>query len=705
MTAERHKPPSRADLLIELGCEELPPRAVDALREAFAAAMADKLEKANIEFDRAASRSFSTPRRLALQLASVAAAQPDQTIERRGPAVSAAYDADGNPTQAAEGFARSVGVDVESLERLSTDKGEWLYCEQHVPGKPLAELLFEIVDDALRQLPVPRPMRWADHDFSFVRPVHWVVVLHGDRVLPGTILGKSAGRETFGHRVHAPGPHALVSASDYEQTLLDAFVVADPGERRARIVETLTVTDPLVILEDDLLDEVNNLVEWPVAVPCRFDQDFLKVPHAALVASMQDHQRFFPVRANDVEPTNPGGELQPISNRFIGISNIDSEDVSQVRSGYERVIRPRLADARFFLEQDEKRPLIEFAPALDDIVFQQKIGTIGDKCRRVISISKHIADFLGIETGSCQRAAELCKCDLVTQMVGEFPELQGVMGAHYARVSGEPEEVATAIGEHYSPRFAGDAIPSTAAGQVVGLADRADTLVVCFAAGLAPSGNKDPFALRRAALGLVRILSEANLGLYLEDLLAWAGEGSPASLEVDRAILAEVAEFVLQRARGHYRERGYGTELVNAALAAPWTHFPDLEARLAALESFMGRPEAASLATANKRIGNILRKAGEDVTDEVQERSLILEEERLLFGAIRDISKQVEPLLARSDYAASLEALAGLKEPVDAFFDTVLVMDEDAELRRNRLALLDRLKSLFDGIADLSILG
>lgn len=690
---------STASLLIELGCEELPPLSVDVLREALFSGIAERLEKANVSFDRESSRSFSTPRRLAVLLGDVAARQPDQVIERRGPAVSAAFDQEGKPTPAARGFARSMGMEVEDLEQIENEKGAWLFCRQQVQGKPLEALLFDIMDETLRQLPVPRPMRWSDHEFSFVRPVHWLVVLHGTRVLEGTALGQQAGRVTRGHRIHSPGPHPLESAEDYEATLLQAQVIADAGARRARIVEALEAADGNVILDDALLNEVNNLVEWPVAVACRFDEAFLEVPHEALIASMQDHQKFFPIRARP-----DSDEATAISNRFLAISNIESTDVDQVRQGYERVIRPRLADARFFLEQDEKTPLVDFAPLLDSVVFQEKIGTIGDKSRRVSDISRKIANFLGIDPAPCARAALLCKCDLMTQMVGEFPELQGIMGAHYARASGESLEVAQAVGEHYSPRFAGDDIPGSAAGQVVSLADRADTLVGIFAAGLAPTGNKDPFALRRGALGLIRILSEARLQLGPATLLSWAAESLSPTQPAANQVLGEVESFVVQRARNHYRECGYATELISAVLASPWMHVPDLEARLEALNAFMGREEARSLAAANKRIGNILRKAGEETPTEVHEDVLELDEERTLLNEINEISDQIKPFLANYDYPASLEALATLRAPVDAFFDTVLVMDEDEQLRRNRLAVLARLKALFDNIADLSVL-
>lgn len=686
-----------ADLLIEIGCEELPPKSVDTLREAFFVGVADGLEKAQIGFNREASRQFSTPRRLALLLSGVESRQPDQDVERRGPAVAAAFDADGNPTPAATGFARSVGVEVEDLERVATDKGEWLYCRQLVKGKDLGGLLFDIINTALRTLPVPRPMRWSDNDFSFVRPVHWVVVMHGETVLPGEILGKQPGQITYAHRIHAPGAHTLSSAGEYEQVLLKGHVIADPQVRSARIVEELRQKDEQVIIDEGLLAEVNNLVEWPVAIACNFDEEFLAVPHAALIATMQDHQRFFPVS------TGSGGHAS-IANRFIAISNVDSKDFDQVRTGYERVVRPRLADSRFFLEQDAKKPLADYAPLLDDVVFQKKIGTIGDKTRRLAFISKKLAEFVGNSSENCARAAHLSKCDLVTQMVGEFPELQGTMGAYYALASGEEEDVSRAIGEHYSPRFAGDEIPATFDGRIVSIADRTDTLVAIFSAGLAPTGNKDPFALRRAALGLVRILSESEMAVPLSNLLEWAAESLSEKHSVDASTVGEVEAFIVQRARGHYLDKGYGANLVSAVLASPWSHIPDLDARLASLQAFMGREEAQSLATANKRIGNILRKAELEEIGQVNATSLVLDEEKQLFASFDDISKNIAPHLEHSDYPEALEALAGLAQPLDAFFDGVMVMDEDEALRTNRLSLLAGIKSQFDKIADLSVL-
>jgi glycyl-tRNA synthetase beta chain len=688
---------ARADLLVEIGCEELPPKALDELREALFSGVADELEKQLLAFDRAGSTAYSTPRRLALLLRDVAAGQQDLVQERRGPAVQAAFTADGEPTGAALGFARSVGMEVSELGRMTTDKGEWLYARVTQTGKSLDELIFPALEQAIRLLPVPRPMRWADHDFSFVRPVHWLVVLHGDRIIEGSLLGQTAGRLTRGHRIHAPGPHELTEAAAYPALLQQACVIVEPAARRQRIRALLEAADTNVLIDDSLLDEVNNLVEWPVVVPCTFEAEFLEVPHEALIASMQDHQKFFPVR----DPQDP----ERVSNRFLAVSNIDSLDPAAVREGYERVIRPRLADARFFLDQDQKKVLGDYLPLLDRVVFQQKIGTVGDKCRRLSEISAMLAKFISVDVEAARRAAALAKCDLMTQMVGEFPELQGRMGRYYALASGEAPEVAAAIGEHYAPSFAGDAIPATDLGRIVSIADRADTLVGIFAAGLKPSGNKDPFALRRAALGLLRILLEGGIAAPLDAILERACAQLPAGLDAGPDLLDEVREFVVDRLRGYYREQGFGAELVNAVLASDWDSLPDLDRRLRALDGFMGQDAAQSLAAANKRIGNILRKSTSETSGKIDADILVLPEEQALFEAVQRLRKIVEPLLEQGDYDRSLRQLAELKEPVDAFFDAVMVMDEDPALRANRLALLALLKSLFDRIADLSVLG
>jgi len=687
----------KADLLVELGCEELPPKALDDIREAFFNAVRAGLEKNKLSFDAKGSRSWSSPRRLAVLFHDVASGQPDQDQERRGPAVNAAFDNEGKPTGAALGFARSVGKDVSELETQETDKGQWLFARVHQAGKPLSELIYPILEQSVKQLPVPKPMRWADHDFSFVRPVHWLVVMHGERVIKGTLLGQQAANLTRGHRVHSPGPHELPSASDYAGVLQAAFVIADQGSRKSHIRQILEQSDPHVHIDVALLNEVNNLVEWPVAVSCTFEEEFLEVPHAALIASMQDHQKFFPV----LNANNP----DKVSNRFIAISNIESTHPPSVREGYERVIRPRLADARFFLEQDKQQSLESYLPLLDRVVFQNKIGSIGDKSRRMSAISEKIAEDIDLDIVVSARAARLAKCDLMTHMVGEFPELQGVMGQHYALLSGESSEVADAIGEHYAPRFAGDEIPASIYGKIVSISDRIDTLVGIFAAGLRPSGNKDPFALRRSALGLVRILIEADLDLSFDPLLVMASNELADQLEVSPELLSEIRDFVVDRLKNYYRDQGHGVELINAVLASGWNTLPDLDRRLKALAKFMGQEDSASLAAANKRIGNILRKSDETISPTIDVDLLLLSEEKLLFEEITSLDEQVRPLLEIGDYETSLKLLAGLRQVVDAFFDAVMVMDKDAALRINRLSLLAQLKALFDRIADLSVLG
>ena len=697
MTETKSPQTDTADLLVELGCEELPPKALDAIREAFYTSVQSGLESSNIRFSPEGSRSYSSPRRLAVLFRDVAARQPDQELDRRGPAISVAFDADGKPTGAAQGFARSIGKAVSELETVETDKGQWLCARIHEPGKSLSGLIYPILELAIKQLPVPKPMRWADHDFSFVRPVHWLVVMHGKKVITGELLGQQAANITRGHRIHSPGPHTLPDSASYEDVLFNAFVIVDQDRRKSKIREALLQADPDVHIDASLLNEVNNLVEWPVAVSCTFEEEFLEVPHAALIASMQDHQKFFPVLDQ--------GDSGKVSSRFIAISNIESTHTPSVREGYERVIRPRLADARFFLEQDKKQGLEANLPLLDRAIFQNKIGTIGDKSRRISVISGKIAEDLSIDPKPVSRAALLAKCDLMTQMVGEFPELQGVMGRHYALTSGELPVTAEAIGEHYAPKFAGDDIPGSEAGKIVSISDRLDTLVGIFAAGLRPSGNKDPFALRRSALGLVRILIEAEIDLPLNRLLALAANELAGQIEVAPELLLDVREFVVERLRNYYRDQGFDAELISAVLSSSWDTLPDLNGRLKALSDFMGQDDAASLAAANKRIGNILRKSDDPVSQMIDTNLFVFAEEKQLFDEITKLAEQVSPLLEKGDYETSLKQLAGLRKPVDAFFDAVMVMDDDPALRLNRLSLLAQLKALFDRIADLSVLG
>lgn len=696
MAARRR--PSHRHLLIELGCEELPPKSLRGLADAFFERSCEALHGAGFEFDRDGSARYYTPRRLAVLIANVPAQQPARMIERRGPAVTAAFDANGEPTAAALGFARAVGRAVDELERVQTEQGEWLFCRWEEPGQTLGEWLFPALQPVLDGLPIERPMRWSDHGFSFVRPVHWLLVMHGDEVLAGSLLGQAAGRQTLGHRLHSPGPHELGSAADYLALLADASVLADPMERKARIRDQAQAAAHRAggecRLTDALLEELNNLVEWPVAIECSFDPEFLDVPPEALIASMEEHQRFAPV-------LNPGD--QQLMPGFVAIANLESRDPAAVRSGFERVIRPRLADARFFWEQDLKRGLAPSCEALEGVVFHKELGSVGDKSRRLKILSEKIAEFIGIEPEPAGRAAKLAKCDLVSHMVGEFPGLQGTMGAYYAQATGEDETVAAAIGEHYRPRFSGDEIPASAHGRALALADRLDTLVGVFAAGLKPSGNKDPFALRRAALGVIRILLEGGHDLTLDRLLALAANALADQVDVSPVVLGEVREFILERLRAHCREQGYDARRLNAVLAAPLHGLVDFDARLQALDAFMQLPEAEPLVAANKRIGNILRDAGQDISDTIEEDNLIFDEERRLFEDVDALQDELRPLFEAADYTPALQRLAELKPVVDSFFDHVLVMDEDLGIRANRLALLRQLKALFDRVADLSL--
>jgi len=689
-----------ADLLIELGCEELPPKSLPTLGKVLFSGFLTQLEKAGLSFDGGASRVFYTPRRLALLISAVAESQPDQVLERKGPALVAAFDADNQATPAAIGFARSVGKTVDELETLKTDKGEWLYCRVEKEGKQLKDLLFPMLEKALAGLPVAKPMRWAANDFSFVRPVHWLVALHGTNVINGSLFGLQAGGATRGHRIHSPGPHNIGSADRYIQLLEAASVMADQDRRRQTIeqqaYELGETAGGKALIDANLLEEVSNLVEWPRSVLGSFDPEFLDVPSEALIASMQDHQKFFPVIDTD------SGVLM---SRFITVANLESKDVEAVRQGFERVIRPRLADARFFWDQDNKSSLDSWLPSLDNIVFQNKLGSVGDKSRRITAISKKLAEVTGVDTNASQRAASLCKCDLVSHMVGEFPELQGTMGRYYAEHSGENDSVAKAIGDHYRPAFSGDHLPTHAVGKVVAMADRLDTLTGIFASGLKPSGNKDPFALRRAALGLTRILLDGEVLIELDKALAISALVIQEQIPVPPDVLLEIRQFILERLKHHLREQGFDTRLVNAVMDAPIGTFPDLAARLEALRGFMRLDVSTNLAAANKRIGNILRKSDISPDGSIDEDKLIIDEEMLLFTEISKISIELHELYLQEDYTAALNLLAGLSVSIDAFFDHVMVMDEDLEIRINRLNLLLKLKGMFDRVANLALIG
>ncbi|MCF6264825.1 MAG: glycine--tRNA ligase subunit beta [Xanthomonadales bacterium] len=692
---------SHQNLLVELGCEELPPKALDKLSKALFEGVMAGLEKAGIEFNKDQSRLFNSPRRLAFRLHQVADKQADQSLKRRGPAVAAAFDDEGKPTPAALGFARSVNLDISDIAR--TEDGKHLYVEVAKAGQSLSSVLYPILEDALKKLPIPKPMRWGNHQISFVRPVHWLVVMHGDEVIAGSLFEQAAGKQTRGHRTHAPGPHTIGHADDYEGLLEKAFVMVDPEARKARILEQTNsvakAQGKRALIDSDLLNEVNNLVEWPVALSGSFDADFLEVPAEALISSMQSHQKFFPLLEDN--------DKQQLANQFITISNLESENPEAVRQGFERVIRPRLADARFFWDQDRKHGLESWKATLENVVFQKQLGSIADKSRRMAAISQHIADENGIDQTHAATAAALCKCDLMSEMVGEFPDLQGTMGRYYAQAAGEDNQVADAIEEHYQPRFASDKLPASPLGRTLALADRIDTLVGIFAIGQKPTGTKDPFGLRRAALGTVRILQFGAPDYSLSKLLANAANQLSQQLEVKPEVLVDAREFILERVRHHYQsESGYKAPLFNAVAAVEDDDLRDFDQRITALAAFMQRPEATALAGANKRIRNILQKVqktgANDLGGEIIATAGV---EQQLHQAITDMSDSVATLVVAKDYGSALDKLSTLRPLIDQFFEDVMVMDEDQAIRRSRLALVASVEKLFVQVADFSKLG
>ena len=700
----------KQDFLVEIGTEELPPKALRQLEQAFAAGIESGLAKAALAHG--ALCSFATPRRLAVRVRRLAARQDEQRIERRGPALSAAFDAAGAPTRAAAAFAASCGVPIEALERRTEPKGEFMYYTGVKAGAQTLELLPGIVQSALEGLPIPRRMRWGAGEAQFVRPVHWVVLLFGREVVPAVLLETPADRLTRGHRFHAPKPIRLTSPGAYERTLATrGRVVADFAVRREQIRTQVSAAAEALggraLLGEALLEEVTALVEWPVALTGRFERRFLELPREVLICTLQDHQRYFPVEDRD-------GALLPC---FITVANIESRDPTKVIEGNERVVRPRLADAAFFWAQDRKSPLAARIEALDAVTFQAKLGSLGERARRIGALAVHIGAALGQPAAPLERAALLCKCDLLSAMVGEFPELQGTMGAYYAAADGEDREVAAAIGEHYLPRAAGDALPLTATGTILAVADKLDTLAGIFAIGEKPTGTKDPFGLRRAAIGLARILLEKRLDVDLAVLLEFAARLAYADIERVAARTgksvpaaptagAELYDYVFERLRAYYLEgvepRTVTPEMFDAVLSTRPRSPLEFDARLAALGAFLALPDAASLTAANKRVANILKKAGDLPRQAPDPQLLGAGAERALYEALQALSPTVLAALERRDYAGALTELAGLRAAVDAFFDEVMVMDEDARLRANRLALLREMRTLFTGVADLS---
>lgn len=685
--------PDAADFLVEIGTEELPPKALKELEAAFAGHLAERLERERLPHT--GISSFASPRRLAVLASNLGKAQADRELEQRGPPVSVAYDASGGATAAARAFAAKCGVSVDALAVTKTDKGEWVSCRTIESGRNAADLLPAIVSDALDNLPAPRRMRWGSAGHEFVRPVHWVLMLHGEEVVEASLFGVTSGRLTRGHRFLSAGELSIGRPADYLRVLEQAFVLADFSRRRQVIVEDVrkgaASAGGTAVATEDLYDEVAALTEWPVALTGRFSEAFLALPREVIVATLTGHQRYFPIQDEQ-------GRLMAA---FVTVANLESKDPDRVRDGNERVVRPRLADAAFFWDQDRKLTLEARRRQLDDVVYQQGLGSVGDRSKRLAGLALAISRQRGLDPADAERAALLSKCDLVTGMVGEFPELQGVMGRYYALSSGEPAAVADALGEQYLPRFAGDLLPETPTGQILAVADKLDTLAGAFCLGRKPSGNRDPFGLRRAALGVVRITIEGKLDFDLPRLIEEACRAQPVA---DGASLREdIFDFILERLRAYYvDQRGLAPEIFESVRARRPPSLADFDSRVEAVSAFVGLAAAASLAASNKRIANILRQAGSDAYGPVHTGMLKDVAERRLYEAVLDAKTAVAPLLSARAYEAVLTQLADLRPAIDRFFDDVMVLTDDEPVRRNRLALLSGLQGLFLDIADIS---
>ena len=688
---------SHDDFLVEIGTEELPPKALRPLMESFGELLVRGVDEARLEHGEVTT--FASPRRLAVRIDALAYRQQDRSIEQKGPPVSIAFDEHGDATPAAVAFAKKCGVDVADLARRQTEKGEWLSYEAVETGQAAAELLPALIENALGELPIPRRMRWGAGDAEFVRPIHWVVLLHGDEAIDATVMGIEAGRRSRGHRFHAPQPVTIARPESYLETLeKDGYVIAD-FERRREMLKTGVAAmaadaGGTAIGDASLYDEVAALVEWPVPVLGSFEAAFLELPREVVVSTLTGHQRYFPLADND-------GRLLA---KFVTVANLESRDPDQVRDGNERVIRPRLADAAFFWSSDRQRTLESRRESLRDVVYQRELGSLFDKAERVGAIAAALADSLAHDAGVVERAARLAKCDLVTGMVGEFPELQGVMGRYYATADGEPEAVATAIGEHYQPRFAGDELPASRDGQLLAIADKLDTLAGIFSLGKKPGGGRDPFGLRRAALGVVRLFVECGLDADLPQLLAVAVDAQPGSKNDRDGLVADLYGFVTDRLRRYFldRDSGLSAGTFDAVMARRPASLLDFDRRIAAVQTFARLEQAESLAAANKRIANILRKAGDPAGLTVRKKLLQDDAELALYNALERSREKLEPLLKVQRYAQALNELAELRDTVDRFFDDVMVMTDDEAIRNNRLALLGELRALFLNVADIS---
>ncbi|MBS7072819.1 MAG: glycine--tRNA ligase subunit beta [Haemophilus parainfluenzae] len=683
------------NFLVEIGTEELPPKALKTLATSFADNVEAELNQAGLTFDKI--EWFAAPRRLAVKVLNLATQQPSKEIEKRGPAVSAAFDAEGKPTKAAEGWARGCGITVDQAERIATDKGEWLVHRAKIEGQPTKNLLNGIVANALAKLPIPKPMRWADKTVQFIRPVHTVTMLLGDELIEGEILGVASARTIRGHRFLGEKEFEIQHADQYPQLLREkGSVVADFNERKAEILAKsqakATALGGVADIEESLLEEVTSLVEYPNVLAAKFEERFLAVPAEALVYTMKGDQKYFPIYDKD-------GKLLP---HFIFVSNINPEDPTAIIEGNEKVVRPRLTDAEFFFKTDLKQKLVDRLPRLETVLFQQQLGTLKDKTDRIEQLAGEIAKQIGADEAKAKRAGLLSKCDLMTNMVFEFTDTQGVMGMHYARHDGEDEEVAVALNEQYMPRFAGDELPKSLVASAVALADKFDTLTGIFGIGQAPKGSADPFALRRAALGALRIIVEKNLPLDLEDLVKKSAALFGDKL-TNQNVVADVVDFMLGRFRAWYQDEGIAVDVIQAVLARRPTRPADFDARVRAVSHFRTLDSAEALAAANKRVSNILAKADAAI-GEINLTACVEPAEKALAEAVLALRTEVQPLIAKGDYTAVLDKLANLRVPVDSFFDNVMVNAEDPALRQNRLAILNTLQGLFLQVADISVL-
>ena len=683
------------NFLVEIGTEELPPKALKTLATSFADNVEAELNQAGLSFDKI--EWFAAPRRLAVKVLNLATQQPSKEIEKRGPAVSAAFDAEGKPTKAAEGWARGCGITVDQAERIATDKGEWLVHRAKIEGQPTKNLLNDIVANALAKLPIPKPMRWADKTVQFIRPVHTVTMLLGDELIEGEILGVASARTIRGHRFLGEKEFEIQHADQYPQLLREkGSVVADFNERKAEILAKsqakATALGGVADIEESLLEEVTSLVEYPNVLAAKFEERFLAVPAEALVYTMKGDQKYFPIYDKD-------GKLLP---HFIFVSNINPEDPTAIIEGNEKVVRPRLTDAEFFFKTDLKQKLVDRLPRLETVLFQQQLGTLKDKTDRIEQLAGEIAKQIGADEAKAKRAGLLSKCDLMTNMVFEFTDTQGVMGMHYARHDGEDEEVAVALNEQYMPRFAGDELPKSLVASAVALADKFDTLTGIFGIGQAPKGSADPFALRRAALGALRIIVEKNLPLDLEDLVKKSAALFGDKL-TNQNVVTDVVDFMLGRFRAWYQDEGIAVDVIQAVLARRPTRPADFDARVRAVSHFRTLDSAEALAAANKRVSNILAKADAAI-GEINLTACVEPAEKALAEAVLALRTEVQPLIAQGDYTAVLDKLANLRAPVDSFFDNVMVNAEDPALRQNRLAILNTLQGLFLQVADISVL-